>query len=163
MQTTITRSIGIEEWCQLSKEGIAPPVTIPLEGSSMRPLIRRGIDPVTIVPLQRPLKKGDVILFTTTHGRFVVHRVWKLKDGYVCPLGDNCWNPDGWFPEENVLGQGVCYIRNGRRYRLDTRSARIWGRIWMCLFPVRKVYYLTRALAGKCYRKFFKRRGADHG
>ena len=154
MQTKITYSIGIEEWCKLSKEGIAPPVTIPLEGSSMQPLIRRGIDPVTIVPLQRPLKKGDVILFTTNPGRFVVHRVWKLKDGFVCPLGDNCWNPDGWIPEENVLGQAICYIRNGRRYRLDTPPARIWGRVWMGLLPVRIVYYRARALAGKCCRKF---------
>ena len=159
----VTRSIGIEEWGKLSKEGVAPPVTIPLEGSSMQPLIRRGIDPVTIVPLQRPLKNGDVILFTTNPGRFVVHRVWKLKDGYVCPLGDNCRNPDGWFPEANVLGQAVSYVRNGRRYRLDTQSARIWGRIWMCLFPVRRVYYCARALAGKCYRKFFTGRVGDHG
>lgn len=163
MQTKLTRSIGIEQWCELSKEGIAPPVTIPLEGSSMKPLIRRGIDPVTIVPLQRPLKKGDVILFTTNPGRFVVHRVWKLKEGYVCPLGDNCWNPDGWIPEENVLGQAVCYVREGRRHRLDTRFARLWGRAWMALFPVRKVYYRARALAGKCYRKLFKRGGGDHG
>lgn len=163
MQTRITRSIGIEDWCQLSKEGIAPPVTIPLEGSSMQPLIRRGIDPVTIVPLQRPLKKGDVILCTTNPGRFVVHRVWKLKDGLVCPLGDSCRNPDGWIPEENVLGQAVCFIRNGRRYRLDTRSARIWGRVWMSLFPVRRLYYRTRALAGKCYRKFITGRDGDHG
>ena len=103
MQTRITRSIGIEEWGQLSKEGIAPPVTVYLEGSSMQPLIRRGIDPVTIAPLQRPLKRGDVVLFTTNSGRFVVHRVWKLKDGAVCPLGDNCWNPDGWKRERRKL------------------------------------------------------------
>ena len=158
MQTKITRNIGIEEWSKLAKEGIAPPVTITLEGSSMRPLIRSGIDPVTIIPLQRPLKKGDVILFTTNPGRFVVHRVWKLKDGVVCPLGDNCWNPDGWLPVENVLGQAVCYIRNGHRYRLDTRFARILGGVWMCLFPVRRVYYRARALAGKCYRKLFQGR-----
>ena len=158
MQTKISRSIGIEEWCQLSKEGIAPPVTILLEGSSMQPLIRRGIDPVTIVPLQRPLKKGDVILFTPNPGHYVVHRVWKLKYGSVCTLGDSCQNPDGWFPEEGVLGQAVCFIRNGRRYQLDTRFARLWGRLWMSLFPVRKVYYSARVLAGKCYRKVFKRR-----
>lgn len=158
----VTRSIGIEEWGKLSKEGVAPTVIIPLEGSSMQPLIRRGIDPVTIVPLQRPLKKGDVILFKTNSGRYVVHRVWRLKDGTVCTLGDNCRNSDGWIPEESILGQAVCYSRNGRRYRLDTRSARIWGRVWMCLFPVRRVYYRARALAGKCYRKFFTGSG-DHG
>ena len=54
-----SRSIGIDAWCVLAKEECAPPVTIPLEGSSMMPLIRRSMDPVTIVPLQRPLKKGD--------------------------------------------------------------------------------------------------------
>ena len=156
MQTKMIRSIAITEWWAMAKEGIAPPVTIPLEGSSMMPLIRRSIDPVTIVPLQRPLKIGDVILFTTGNDRYVVHRVWKLKPGFVCPFGDNCRMPDGWIPEDMVLGQAVSYVRNGRRHRLDTRSARLWGRTWMALFPVRMAYSRARALAGKCYRKLFK-------
>ena len=57
------RTIPMEQWCALARENVAPPVTICLEGESMRPLIRKGRDPVTIVPVRGEMKKGDVVLF----------------------------------------------------------------------------------------------------
>lgn len=165
-QDKLTRSIGIAQWCQLAREGAAPSVTILLEGSSMQPLIRRGKDPVTIVPLQGPLKIGDVVLFTTGPERFVVHRVWKIKPGQVRTFGDNCWYPDSWIPDACVLGQAICYSRNGQRYRLDTPAARGWGRFWMSIHPLRRCYKKLRSLAGRCYRKLFPRKvtgGGEHG
>ena len=154
----IVRSISIEAWCEQAREGNALPVTVPLDGESMRPLIRRGRDPVTIVPLQRPLIKGDVVLFNKGNGIYAVHRVWKILPGAVQMLGDNCWNPDQWVPEQNVLGHVVCYTRNGRKYRLDTPKARAWGRAWMALYPVRKCYFLLRAFASRCYRAVFPKK-----
>lgn len=156
-QETKTRSIPMEQWCALAREGAAPPVTICLEGDSMRPLIRRGKDPVTIVPLRRELMKGDVVLFRLGE-RYVVHRVWQLKEGLVRTFGDNCWNPEPWFPEEQVLGQVVRYVRGGRTHRLDTPAARAWGRLWMAIHPIRLCYKRLRSLAGRCYRKVFPKR-----
>lgn len=156
MQRKNIRSISVADWCALAESGAAPPIMIPLEGSSMQPLIRRGKDPVTIVPLQRPVKKGDVVLLMTDSGRYVVHRVWKMKEKQVRTLGDNCVNPDPWIPNEYVLGQAICYSRNGRKYRLDTCFARLWGRVWMAIFPVRVLYIRLRKYVGRCYRKLCK-------
>lgn len=153
-QDTQIRSIPMETWCELAREGAAPPVTIRLEGDSMRPLIRRGLDPVTIVPMNRPLQKGDVVLFRLGE-RYIVHRVWKIQDGSVRTFGDNCWNPDPWIPENQVLGLVIRYVRSSRTYRLDTPGARAWGRMWMTIHPVRLCYKKLRALAGRCYRKVF--------
>ncbi len=151
-----TRSIPMETWCALAREGAAPAVTICLEGESMRPLIRKGRDPVTIVPLQRELKKGDVVLFVLGDDRYVVHRVWKLDAGRVRTFGDNCWNPEPWFPREQVLGQVVKFSRSGRIHRLDTPAARAWGRAWMALHPLRLVYRRARSLAGKVVKRVWK-------
>lgn len=93
------RTIPMEQWCALARENVAPPVTICLEGESMRPLIRKGRDPVTIVPVRGELKKGDVVLFTLGDGRYVVHRVWRLREGLARTLGDNCVNPGAMVPE----------------------------------------------------------------
>lgn len=157
MQASQTRAIPMEQWCALAREGCAPQVTICLEGNSMQPLIRRAKDPVTIVALNRPLIKGDVVLFRLG-GKYIVHRVWKLKDGMVRTFGDNCWNPDPWIPLEQVLGLVVKYRRGGRMHRLDTGAARGWGRLWMSLHPIRRYYKRLRALAGRCYRKAFPKR-----
>ena len=151
-----TRAIGIAEWCALAKEGSAPPVTICLEGSSMMPLIRRGKDPVTIAPLQRPVRIGDVVLLTTGADRYVVHRVWKINGKQIRTLGDNCVNPDPWINEDCILGQVILYSRNKVKHRLDTAAARLWGRAWMALFPIRKCWLKVRSSIGRCYRKHFK-------
>ena len=153
------RTIPMEQWCALARENVAPPVTICLEGESMRPLIRKGRDPVTIVPVRGELKKGDVVLFTLGDGRYVVHRVWRLREGLARTLGDNCVNPEPWFPRAQVLGQVVRFSRNGHAFRLDTPAARAFGRVWMVLFPIRRGYKRARALAGRMYRRVFPRKG----
>ena len=132
------RTIGINAWYVLAREGSAPPVTIRLEGNSMMPLIRRGKDPVTIAALQRPLRIGDVVLVVIGAERYVVHRVWKFNGTAIRTLGDNCVIPDPWIPQECVLGQAIFYSRNNVKHRLDTTAARLWGRVWMAVFPIRK-------------------------
>lgn len=149
------RTIGIAEWCALAKSGSAPPVTICLEGSSMMPLIRHGKDPVTITPLQHPLRIGDVVLLTTGAERYVVHRVWKINGNSIRTLGDNCINPDPWIMRDQVLGQVVCYSRNDIKHRLDTPASRLWGRAWMAVFPLRKCCIKLKSNIRRCYRKLF--------
>lgn len=154
-----SRTIPMQSWCALAREGAAPPVTICLAGDSMRPLIRRDLDPVTIVPVHRPLKRGDVVLFTLGDGRYVVHRIWKLQGGMVRTLGDHCLNPEPWFPREQVLGMVVRFSRNGRTIRLDTAGARCFGLCWMALFPLRRAYLRLRSFAGRCLRRLFRPAG----
>ena len=109
---------------------------------------------MTIIPLNRPLKRGDVVLFRLGE-KYVVHRVWKLAEGRVRTFGDNCWNPDPWIPAEQVLGLVVKYVRNGKTHRLDTPAARAWGRMWMALHLLWRCYRRLRSRAGRCYRKVF--------
>ena len=178
------RNLTIEQWHELAKSGAAPKMQITLQGDSMRPLIRRGIDPVTIVPLTRPLKRGDVVLFEYPKGRYVVHRVYKLSDNKVQKhssgkklsseyntseqnvqtlqrvqtLGDNCWNPEPWLPITAVWGLVREYSRSGKVHRLDTPSARMFGIVWSKLLGVRRCYRRIRALVGRVLRKVGLRR-----
>lgn len=151
------QKLPIMEWRRLGMEGTILPVTICLEGDSMRPLIRRGKDRVTILPLTRELKIGDIVLFQGGADRYVVHRVYRLRPGGVCTLGDNCWNTDGWMPLENVWGLVIRMERSGRTYTLDNSLSRAFGRVWMALYPLRMLYRRCRSLAGRCYRKVFPR------
>ena len=146
----------MQQWCELAAQGAAPPVSICLEGDSMRPLIRRGRDPVTIVPIDANLRIGDVVLFTLGDGRYVVHRVRRLAGDRVQTLGDHCLNPEPWFPRVQVLGRVICFRRNGRMHRLDTRMARAVGRAWMAMLPLRRSCMRMRAIAGRCYRRIRK-------
>ena len=152
------RHMSIAQWHALARDGPVPPMRIFLEGDSMRPLIRRGRDQVTIVPLTRPLKRGDVVLFESTPGRYVVHRVYRLQDGFVQTLGDNCRNPDPWIPEQQVLGQVVQVERGKWRISMDTIFSCVWGCLWMTLLPVRHAYFAIRHMLGMILRKLGLRR-----
>ena len=149
------RTIGINAWYVLAREGSAPPVTIRLEGNSMMPLIRRGKDPVTIAALQRPLRIGDVVLVVIGEERYVVHRVWKINGTRIRTLGDNCVIPDPWIAQDCVLGQAVLYSRNNVRHRLDTTAARLWGRVWMAVFPFRKCLIQLKNIVRRHYKNRF--------
>lgn len=150
---TAVRSIGMEQWCDLAKTGAAPSVTTRLCGDSMRPLIRREKDEVTIQPLYRNLKRGDIVLFRSGYGRYVVHRVWKLQEQRVQTVGDNCWEPDPWMPYEHVLGLAVCMKRNGRSIRLNNAIVRGIGRAWMRLRPLRNMLRSSKSRVGRMIRK----------
>lgn len=154
-QITFTRTISIDDWYTLAKENTAPAVTIPLAGSSMRPLIREAIDPVTIIPLQRPLKRGDVVLFTTGEGIYIVHRIWKIRGDCIQTLGDHCVRPDPWISRDKVLGQAVYFSRNNTKHRLDTIPARLWGRMWMAIFPLRKCCLRGRSYISRLHKRYF--------
>ena len=156
--TLIRRSLSIEQWHQLALQGNMLPVTITLDGDSMRPLIRRRKDLVTILPLRGRIQVGDVVLFQNHQGIYVVHRVWKIKENMVQTLGDNCMKPDSWMPTASVWGQVVSVERFGRSWRLDTGAARAWGRFWMALYPARVLYKRGRQWAGRRWRSVFPRK-----
>ena len=84
-----TRSLPIETWNALGLEGNMLPVKITLDGDSMRPLIRRGKDPVTIIPVNRPLKKGDIVKWNKDGAeRLCVIRGVSLPQFYCVPVCD---------------------------------------------------------------------------
>ena len=152
MNATETRLLTIPQWHELAQNGTVLPMRIPLDGDSMRPLIRRRSDRVSIVPLTRPLLRGDVVLFEHPAGRYVVHRIYRMRDDSVQTLGDHCWKPDPWIPQSCALGLAVLLERNGRRIRLDHPAARLLGRVWMAGLPLRRGWWQCRALAGRWLR-----------
>lgn len=158
MNATKTRLLTIPQWRELAQSGTVLPMRIPLDGDSMRPLIRRGRDMVTFVPVTRPLQRGDVVLFEYPVGRYVAHRIFRISSEQMKTLGDYCWNPEPWLPVSAALGLAVLLERNRRRIRLDHPAARFLGRIWMALLPLRRGYWKVRALAGRILRKVRWRR-----
>ena len=147
------QGLTVIQWRQLTREGAWIPVRIQLNGCSMQPLIRKLRDHVTVHPLKRPLKRGDIVLFADDTGRYVVHRVWKLESDRVITLGDNCKQPDSPLTYDQIWGLITRLERGQIQINLDSGVSRLFGRAWMGLFPFRQLYYKTRAWAGCVYRK----------
>lgn len=142
--TETIREISVAQWHHLAQDGVDLPISLSLSGESMRPLIRRNMDTVTILPLRRQVRPGDIVLFADHRGRYVVHRVCKRKGNLVVTIGDHCRKPDLPISEDQVWGLVTTVTRGNRSISVDNTIARSLGRIWMALLPLRRVYYIIK-------------------
>lgn len=129
------RSLSIPEWHALALEGKELPVRILINGVSMFPLIRRNRDYVTIMPLRGEPAEGDIVMFLNPRreGGYVLHRVWKVRDGRVLTWGDNCKKPDGWLQLEDIWGKAVLIERGGKRIVPDPEKGLSLAKAWHVL------------------------------
>lgn len=155
----MNRALSIPEWHRLAEEGNAPPVRIMLNGGSMHPLIRWNRDYVTVVPVKGETGIGDIVLFwDADRDRYVVHRVWDIKDGRVMTWGDHCKEPDGWLPLDAVWGKIVLIERGKRRIIPDPKKGVRWARFWHKGGIVYRKYKMYRAAIERRLKKL-KMRG----
>lgn len=88
------------------------------KGWSMRPYIRDG-DIVTVVPLNNtPLRKGEIVLFSTPDGRITLHRILRIF-GKNNPMaffvkGDAAFGRPERIQLQNILGRVVEIKRHER-------------------------------------------------
>lgn len=125
--------ISIEEWHKLAVEGANLPLTIKLNGDSMRPLIRQGVENVTVVPVYRKLKKGDIVVFARSDGANICHRIWRIKGEFLVTIGDACYGFDTPIHISQVWGIVTKKEKHGKETRLDSAASRIYGKLWMSL------------------------------
>lgn len=90
------------------------------KGGSMYPFIRSGdLVEASLLKQDEALQKGDVILFEKD-GYFYVHRVIKIKRGFVVARGDLSFGEDGCIRRENIIAKVVAVERRGKRIDLYT-------------------------------------------
>lgn len=125
-----TLAIDMSAWLALSREtGACVSVSFQVATGSMQPLIRPGIDTVTICPVNKPLKIGDIVLLertgeSTLLTEYCLHRIFGLCGDTVITKGDNCDAPDMPVSVASVIGIAVSINKNGKIIRLDTKKNR---------------------------------------
>ena len=148
--------LSIEQWLELTKEGVILPVHITLSGESMRPLIRKGKERVTILPVNKPLTIGDIVLFhDKISDRYVVHRVFRIDGDRVQTLGDFCVHPDRWMDRSWVYGIVTEIHYRNRCFSTDSKFSRAFGHVWMAVRPIRPIYIgihrVIRLIRRRCF------------
>lgn len=134
-----------EELLPLIRERLAAGQTIrylPFRGVSMLPMLRQGKDVVELSPLPPQLKKYDLPVYQYPSGKVVMHRVVGVKpDHYIC-LGDNTYEYEHINPGQ-LIGVVSAFKRGEKRIPVDDAGYRLYSRIWVATFPLRK--FLRRA------------------
>lgn len=124
-------------------------------GSSMLPMLHHRRDSVMLAPVGETVKKGDVILYRRSSGRYILHRIIALtEDGYICS-GDNQAVRE-YVAREQILAVVAEFTRKGRRYGVDAPGYRLYKAIWVGFFPLRRYYLALRRRLARLRRRLAK-------
>ena len=125
-------------------------------GMSMWPFLCHGRDQVVLKRCDLDkLKKGDVVLFQTPLGNYMLHRITRLKGEQFETTGDgNCFR-DGLFPRNCVKAKACSFIRKGKTISCDEPLWQMIFDIWSFLYPIRR--YLLWGLRGLSHVKAWVR------
>ena len=107
------------------------------KGDSMMPLIRQDKDLLVIVPAQGRLKKYDVPLYRRDDGKYVLHRILKVREQDYVICGDNRWTKEYGISDRHIIGVLSAVVRNGREVPVTDWRYRLYVHLWCDCFPVR--------------------------
>lgn len=136
----------------------------------MRPLIWGGQHCVAVVPLSGQPMTGDLLMFRhrLTDGKSIniVHRVVECSrtgdDSIYITRGDNCLAVERVHPSEvigrvveihRVSGYRPWHIIPTKKISVYEPAYRIYTRIWLAIWPVRRIAFLLRAHAYGLYSR----------
>ena len=140
MDSSNERVIFEEELMPLIRERLAAGQTIrylPFRGVSMLPMLRQGRDAVEIAPLPEKLKKYDLPVYQYPSGKIVMHRIVDVEEDYYVCLGDNTYAYEKIFPDQ-MIAVVSAFKRGEKRISVDDPGYRLYCRVWVAVFPVRK-------------------------
>lgn len=120
---------------------------LPVTGVSMTPTIRGGRDFVRLKQMERPAKRGDILLYRRENGQFILHRVVKGGEVLKC-CGDRQLETETVRPEQ-VLAVVSAICRKGRWFAVTSPLYRLCAAVWMIL-PLRRLALFLRR---KIHRK----------
>lgn len=127
-----------------------------ITGTSMNPMLRENRDFVTVRKPQTPLKKGDIILYKRSNGKYVLHRIVKVtENGYNC-CGDNQWKREP-VGNNQILAVVTAFTRKGKTCNVLQSGYRIYVFFRMLFRPVRRPVLAIRHGMQKLVRFLYKK------
>lgn len=121
---------------QLVEEGRE--VSCCVSGGSMAPFLADGRDYVLLTKAEDPLRRGDVVFFERSDGRFILHRILKCTPQGYYMVGDGQSCVEGPVAREQVFAKLKAAKRKGVWIGPGNFWWEFFARVWICLVPFRK-------------------------
>ena len=122
-------------------------------GYSMMPMLKDRRDRVILRPVEeQPLRRYDLPLYKRPDGKYVLHRIIKVCDGYYIIRGDNTYVNEK-IPFEWVIGYVTEFYRKGRHVSADSKRYRFYAAFWHFIYPLRLLKRKIRLLLGRAWRR----------
>ncbi|MCQ2186276.1 MAG: S24/S26 family peptidase [Bacteroidales bacterium] len=123
-------------------------------GRSMMPLLRQGRDLMVIVSKpEGRLKRYDIPLYKRDDGKYILHRILRVRPNDYVLCGDNQWRLEKGITDRHIIGVLQAVVRDGKTIPVTDRKMRLYAHLWCDFYPVRAAIFWIRDL-GKRLRRF---------
>lgn len=146
--------VGTTMEAELEQNGIYASVT---RGTSMRPLFKTNRDVVVLRKCDTEPQKYDVVLYKTKDGKYLLHRIIKVRDREFVIRGDNTFVREH-IKKDRILAVLTEYNRKGKKHSTDEPGFRVYARIWNFIYPIRFLIHECTSFARKIYHVIFGKR-----
>ena len=132
-------------------------------GVSMMPLLRQHRDVMIIERPEGRLKKYDCPLYKTKSGKYILHRIIKVREHDYVIIGDNCTRREYGVTDKDIIGVLTGVIRDGKTISMDNRLYKLYYHLW-CDFlfvriPILHVKSFIKRALGFIKRRIFGVKG----
>ena len=114
-------------------------------GFSMMPLLRQHRDVMIIERPNGRLKKYDCPLYKTPSGKYILHRIIKVRENDYVIIGDNCVTFERGVTDKHIIGVLTGIIRDGKTITMDNKLYKLYYHLWCDFVYIRiAILYLVR-------------------
>ena len=147
-RTILPPEVLLEEYRRiLAEEPEVAALPLVISGSSMTPFLADGRDTVYLARLERPVRRGDMLLYQRIGGQYVLHRVWKAeKDGTFTMVGDAQTELEHGIREAQIIAIVTSVVRKGKSMAPGGFWWEFFEKVWIRMVPLRPLFWKAYSL-----------------
>ena len=127
-------------------------VPLVISGGSMTPFLVHRRDTVYLSKADRPLKRGDMVLYQRDNGRYVLHRVLRADGDAFTMIGDAQTQPEPGIRRDQIRAVVTAVRRKDKLLKKGNFWWDFFEKVWIRLVPIRpfirNVYTAAKRLLG---------------
>ena len=114
-------------------------VSMRIWGSSMTPFLVHERDTVFFKKPDRPLKKGDIVFYQRQNGRYILHRVFDIKENGYYMVGDAQQQIEGPLQRDQIFAVVTRACRKGKMIGPGDFWWEFFAKVWIRMVGGRTV------------------------
>lgn len=114
-------------------------VSLLISGSSMSPFLIHHRDTIYFKKPDRELKVGDMVFYRRGNGKYIMHRIRRIRPEGFYMIGDAQWEIEGPLQREQIFGLITAVERKGKLIQPGDFWWEFFAKVWLRIIPLRRL------------------------
>lgn len=135
------REVDAQEYIAVLRELIEEghQVSLLISGSSMSPFLIHHRDTIYFKKPDRELKVGDMVFYRRGNGKYIMHRIRRIRPEGFYMIGDAQWEIEGPLQREQIFGLITAVERKGKLIQPGDFWWEFFAKVWLRIIPLRRL------------------------